>query len=69
MNRVPVTSSALSSVGYELNTLTLEIELSNGRVYQYFGVPETVFQDLMNSSSKGQHYNQHIRNVYQYAQL
>ena len=61
MNRVSVTSSALSSVGYELNTLTLEIELSNGRVYQYFGVAETVFQELVNSSSKGQYYNQHIR--------
>jgi hypothetical protein len=69
MNRVAVTSSALASVGYDIDTLTLEVELSSGQVYQYFGVTEAVYLELMSSASKGQYYNQQIRNAYQYAHL
>ena len=69
MNRTPVSSSALTSVGYDPATLTLETELSSGAVYQYFDVPESVFAELMNAQSLGQYYNQRIRNDYRCVKL
>lgn len=69
MNRTPVNSTAIGSIGYEAETLTLEVELSSGRVYQYFDVPEAVFLDFMNASSHGRYYNQNIKNDYRYVQL
>jgi KTSC domain len=38
MIRKPVISSNLSSVGYDSETNTLEIEFSNFTIYQFFGV-------------------------------
>ena len=39
MNRTPVNSSNVSSVGYDPTSLTLEVEFHGGAVYQYFDVP------------------------------
>ena len=40
MNRSAVASSNVSSIGYDTATQTLEVEFLNGRVYQYYGVPD-----------------------------
>ena len=69
MNRTPVTSSHVASVGYDLNTMTLEVEFRNGAVYQYFDVPETEYQHLMSASSVGTYLNQNIKASYRYAQI
>ena len=66
MNRTPVSSSNLSSVGYDPASKILEIEFHSGRVYQYFNVPESVYHGLMNASSKGGYFNQHIKDVYSF---
>jgi len=70
MDRVPVQSSNLSSVGYDPTTSTLEIEFSNGSIYQYFGVPEYVHEGLMNAGSKGSYFDQHIKRAgYPYSKV
>jgi len=69
MNRTPVASSNVASVGYDASTLTLEVEFHSGSVYQYFDVPEAVFQELVSSESVGTYLNQHIKNSYRYVQL
>ena len=69
MNRTPVDSSALVSVGYDRDDLLLETELTGGAVYQYFDVPESVYLELINAASVGQFYNKNIRNSYRYVQL
>jgi hypothetical protein len=69
MNRTPVTSSNVASVGYDPNTMTLEVEFRNGSVYQYFDVPETAYQDLMSASSVGTYLNQNIKASYRCAQI
>ena len=63
MERVPVQSSNLVSVGYELGTAILEIEFHSGGIYQYSGVPEDVHQGLMNAGSKGSYFHQNIKNA------
>ena len=70
MNRTPVESSNLASVGYEVETSTLEIEFHNSGIYQYFGVPENVYQELMNASSKGTYLDQKVKKAgYSYSKV
>lgn len=69
MKRTPVTSSNVAAVGYDPDTMTLEVEFRNGSVYQYFDVAETVYQDLMSASSVGTYLNQNIKSTYRYAKL
>lgn len=62
MERIPVQSTDLASVGYDPETLILEVEFLNGRsTYQYSGVPLEIYEGLMNAGSKGRFFNQFIR--------
>ena len=63
MDRIPIASSNLVSVGYDKTSSTLEIEFKNG-IYQYSGVPENVYEDLMNASSAGRYLNINIKDGY-----
>jgi hypothetical protein len=51
MLRQPVSSSRISSVGWENETL--EIEFKDGAVYQYYNVSEAEYRAFMNSGSLG----------------
>ena len=61
MNRTPVSSSNLASVGYDAGTRTLEIEFLGGSIYQYSGVPEAVYRGLMTASSHGSYFDAHVK--------
>lgn len=69
MNRQPVSSSNIASIGYDANSLTLEIEFLNGGVYQYFDVPQYVYEDLMNAGSHGQYLAHNIKGIYRYSKV
>ena len=47
MQRKRVSSSKLRAVGYDEKTMTLEIEFSNGQVYQYVKVYPEVYRRFM----------------------
>jgi hypothetical protein len=47
VERKRVTSSKLRSVGYDELTRTLEVEMSNGQVFQYSGVYPEVYRRFM----------------------
>lgn len=66
MERQPVESSNLKSVGYDEGSQVLEIEFRNGRVYRYTGVPRSVYQDLMRAPSLGRYFIANIRDDYGY---
>jgi hypothetical protein len=51
LNRTPVKSSHILSVGHEGNTL--EVEYASGMVYRYSGVDEGSWNALMQSDSIG----------------
>lgn len=61
MTRIPVQSSTLVSVGYDEQQQVLEIEFRRLAVYHYVGVPKTLHEQLMASSSKGRFFDQRIR--------
>jgi hypothetical protein len=69
MLRTPVESSNLRSVGYDPATQTLEIEFHSGGVYQYVGVPPSVYQDLLAAPSLGSYFQAAIRNQYAYTRI
>ncbi len=66
MERLEVVSSVVQSAGH---SRVLEIQFESGRVYQYFDVPESVYQELMQAESKGKYFNAHIRNQYPYQEI
>ncbi len=69
MERIPVSSRNLCSVGYDPDSQILEIEFSHGGVYQYPGVPQAEYEGLMNAGSKGQYFHSNIKNRYPYSKL
>jgi hypothetical protein len=69
VERLPVKSRILRSVGYDESTKTLEIEFTSGLVYQYSGVPLKVFTDLMHSGEIGKYYSEKVRPKFQTKQV
>lgn len=69
MERVPVNSSNLVSVGYDTVSETLEVEFKKSGVYQYYNVPEFIYEQLMQAPSLGTFFNNNIKNVYACAKI
>ena len=68
MNRT--SSSNLQDVGYDAPAQILEIGFINGRVYQYFDVPESVYDGLMSADSHGKYFDAEIKKAgYSYRQV
>ena len=64
MERTSVSSSNLSSVGYDPESLTLEIEFNNGGIYQYYDVQDHIYSEFMGADSLGSYFHHNIKNVY-----
>ncbi|WP_028058954.1 KTSC domain-containing protein [Candidatus Solirubrobacter pratensis] len=65
MERRPVISSSIASIGYDARTMLLEIEFrDSGEVYQYSGVPLYVRNELIAAISVGRYFSAHIRDAY-----
>ncbi len=69
MERYSVASSNIAAVGYDGNSQTLEIEFLSGSIYQYYGVPQNMHEQLMRASSKGRFLNTYIKNAYAYSRV
>lgn len=69
MNRTPVNSSNLASIGYDSQSEILEIEFHSGGVYQYDDVPMDVYTGLMQASSHGKYFHAYVKNVYAYRRM
>ena len=68
MKRISVKSSNIVSVGYDVDSWVLEIEFKNG-TYQYEDIPKDIYYKLMNASSKGSYFHQHIKSEYHSRQV
>jgi hypothetical protein len=62
MNRNPVKSSRVLSIGYDPDTRILELEFNNKTVYQYSPISPGGYDLLMASESKGKFIQEHIIN-------
>jgi hypothetical protein len=66
MQRKPISSSCINSIGYDSNLNILEIEFSSYEIYKYFDVPENIFREMMFVSSHGQFFHQYIKDSYRF---
>jgi len=64
MQRELVHSSNINSIGYENGIL--EVEFNKGDIYQYYGVPEEVFENLFKSESIGSYVSKYIKKQFAY---
>jgi KTSC domain len=64
MERQAVDSSSLASVGYSPDSETLEVEFKNQTIYEYFNVPQIIYDQLMEAPSVGVYFSANIRNVF-----
>lgn len=62
----PVSSSNIIGIGYKNNTLA--VQFRNG-LYYYRDVSEDVFNNFLQSSSKGNFFFQNIRGKYEYTKI
>lgn len=62
-------SNAISYVRYNKKKKILEVNFNKRGRYQYFRVPEDVFLEMMESTSKGEYLNKEIRDSYQYRKV
>jgi hypothetical protein len=70
MDRLPVDSSMIRSVGYDFPNSRLVVELHpSGRAYLYYDVPLSIYAELMAAESKGSYFNESIRDLYPYQEV
>ncbi|HVK02192.1 MAG TPA: KTSC domain-containing protein [Armatimonadaceae bacterium] len=61
---VPVTSSVLRGLCYDIDAATLDVVFRSGAIYRYAGVPSNVAGQLLESGSKGKYFNRFIKGRY-----
>ena len=69
MERYSVASSNIASIGYDADVETLEIEFLNGSIYQYFNVPQNMYDQIKQAGSKGRFLNTYIKNAYPFSRV
>jgi len=57
-------STAITYAEYDAETETLTLTFVSGQSYDYEGVPEQVYLDLLRAPSAGAYYNAAIKDVY-----
>lgn len=60
-------SSNIARFAYDDSCYVLKVEFKNGGLYDYFDVPQPVFEGMCNAPSKGQYLAQQIKGSYRYA--
>jgi len=63
-----VESDVIHAVGYDAQVQVLEIIFNSGQIYQYRNVPQAVYEQLMAAESKGNYFQNNIRDEFEYWQ-
>ena len=61
MERQPVKSTNVESIGYDPEEKVLEVKFKSGAIYQYAGVQPEMYADLLAAESVGRFVSQVIR--------
>jgi hypothetical protein len=54
---------------FEPLTLTLRITFVSGMVYDYLSVPQSVYDAMKSSGSKGIYFNRHVKNKFPFLKI
>jgi hypothetical protein len=47
----------------------MEVLFTDGRIYQYFDVPERLYEELLRAPSVGQFFHREVRGTFRYARV
>jgi len=64
-----VSSSLLSSFGYDADEKTLQVTFNKGGTYVYSDVPEDVYEGMKEADSVGKYFLAHIKDRYDFEKL
>lgn len=69
MDRQYVSSTAITSIGYDVTNSILEIEFkSSGEVWQYYDFPESSYYEMM-ATSHGKYFHANVRGRFREARV
>jgi len=66
---VAVDSSVFATVGFDEAQQLLRLDFRRGEVYQYYGVPASVFEALLAAPSQGRYFHQAILGRYRFVRI
>ena len=69
MSKIEVKSTSLKSIEYFLEIQMLEVEFVKGSVYDYFDVPQEIYDALINAESVGSFFSKNISKSYVYKKM
>lgn len=69
MQRTPVKSGQIVSIGHDPATSTLEIEFPRGALYRYTGVSAEDAAKFIGAESAGKHFAAHIKGKFDYSKV
>ena len=69
MRHVDVQSTLIHSVGYDAETGVLEVQFQDGNTYRFYDVEPEVYEEFLDAPSKGQYFNDYIRDAYLFTRL
>jgi hypothetical protein len=61
-----VASSAIQSIEFDELTNRLRITFTSGKTYTYYAVPRSVYEGFLNAPSKGEFFNEYIKDQYSF---
>lgn len=66
---IPVSSSNVAELGYDIENQIVYIRFLNQTLYIYKGVQEPEFENLKNAPSIGSYLHRNFKNVYPYERI
>ena len=67
IDRAPVSSSNVKSVGHDPETNTLAVEFRDGSIYHYHDVPKDVHASLISAKSVGGYIHSNLKGIYKHS--
>ena len=64
-----INSSAIAYAGYDKAARILRLRYTNGRTYDYFAVPASVYRALLTAESAGEFVNYEVKLRYPYSKV
>lgn len=61
MQLIPITSSNLAQIGYDSDTMLMQIMFKNGSLYSYANVEPDTYNEMMTSDDPGRYFAEIIK--------
>lgn len=69
MQRQIIFSEHITSAGYDAATSVMEIEFTNGTIFQYSDVPQEVYDGLLASTAPDKYFVRYIKNKFPFFEI